>query len=253
MITEEQQWKALEAIYGVYEEWQQRSASGTACRKGCADCCTERVTITSLEGRQIYAFLCLSGNSFNANWPEKFFPLAARANEVAMPTFNELALAYRTGIGEEPQPQSQPFNTLPCPFLLDNKCMVYPVRPFACRSFTSKVRCSSSKGIAAEVEPLQLTVTTVFFQIIEHLDFRGFWGTLSAIMASFETNRDAQASGVTAGESQAASLRKTHPIPGFLIPMEEQDVVGPLLAQTMLTEIGPGLTMSRLLRSIRLR
>ena len=45
----------LHAVYGVYSRWVERFP--LACQKGCAACCTQSVTMTSLEGEEVLGFV----------------------------------------------------------------------------------------------------------------------------------------------------------------------------------------------------
>ena len=45
----------LHTVYEVYSSWVDRFP--LECQKGCASCCTQSVTMTSLEGGEILAFI----------------------------------------------------------------------------------------------------------------------------------------------------------------------------------------------------
>ena len=49
----------LKTIYAVYSQWVERFP--LACQKGCASCCTQSVTMTSLEGEMILDFFKVKG------------------------------------------------------------------------------------------------------------------------------------------------------------------------------------------------
>ena len=70
-----------------------------ACRAGCAACCKQPVPLTSVEAMGLRIF----------------------AREAAPD-------AASPAVGKSPEPWH-------CPFLLDETCSVYPLRPFACRRY----------------------------------------------------------------------------------------------------------------------
>ena len=80
-------------------------APDVTCRKGCAHCCRIPVAISAGEARQIAKFI------------------GRTAHPVSTPATREENIARFTG--------------KPCPFLKDNLCTVYEVRPMVCRLFHS--------------------------------------------------------------------------------------------------------------------
>jgi Fe-S-cluster containining protein len=108
-----------------------------ACIEGCAACCTRNVTLTSLEAKYILDGL----NSY-----EKDAVLSRIANEhhknrmVPKITINELAKLCMAG--EEPPEEFADPLWGACPLLSNQRCMVYDLRPLACRAMTSKKRCN---------------------------------------------------------------------------------------------------------------
>ena len=49
----------LEALYRAYDSWTKQYQF--ACCEGCAPCCTQSVTMTTLEGERIIDYLRLNG------------------------------------------------------------------------------------------------------------------------------------------------------------------------------------------------
>lgn len=89
----------LGKVYRLIDAVSKVAAPYIACRRGCAACCKMNVSITSIEAER---------------------------------------LAVATG--RKMVPQVQPsrhaldkFSGAPCPFLVDDECSVYEVRPLACR------------------------------------------------------------------------------------------------------------------------
>jgi hypothetical protein len=102
--------------------WLQRAASAwtkpmepvAACRQGCAHCCHIAVTISSVEAELIGKHAGIK--------PQR------PAKAVRLQSHRDLQSAQEAvkGLGPLPAPA-------PCPFLNDNACSIYAVRPMACR------------------------------------------------------------------------------------------------------------------------
>jgi len=200
--------EALYAVYDVYSEWVERFQ--LACRRGCAACCTQSVTMTSLEGEEIVDFLKKKGTE--ELLPAKLARVQPGKNRarITMNQYAEACLNHRELEAEVPGN----WDFTPCMFLEENRCSIYEVRPFGCRSFGSFVECAANR--AAEMAPIHLTVNTVFTQIIEHLNIDGGnWSTMAAILHSL-------AGGEARGNMHLLAAR---PLPGFLLePLEVAEV-----------------------------
>lgn len=85
-----------------------------ACHKGCATCCTLRVTATAPEILLIARYIRW------AEFPEIHMNLAKRVAKA-----NQLT----QGLDEAQRVKLR----RPCPFILRGVCVIYPVRPLACR------------------------------------------------------------------------------------------------------------------------
>ncbi len=152
------------------------------CREGCSDCCTRNVTLTSLEAQYI-----LSG----LNVDEKNVILTKILNErhkaylIPKTTINQMAKICMAG--EEPPEEYSDPSWGNCPLLEDKRCMIYGLRPFACRTMISKKRCSLSGY--ADMDDYTVTLSNVFMQYIEHIDTGRYFGNLSDILL-FDSNKD---------------------------------------------------------------
>lgn len=193
---------ALLQIYKLFDTWANDFMF--ACEKGCSDCCTRSVTMTTLEGELILGYI------------RKHPALLSLAEQLpgdspapAMTT-NRFALACMRG--EDIAEESQPRDFSPCMFLRNNCCLIYPVRSFMCRSFGSRNKCSDSG--CAEVEPLYLTLTTVIMQCIEHLDRGRPWGNMNTVLRILTK---------TANNEEEDRVPRAEPLPGFLIPSDEEE------------------------------
>jgi Fe-S-cluster containining protein len=217
MIPRPARHQLLTALHETFAEWSGRFSF--VCRNGCATCCTRSVTMTSLEGEVILAFLAESDRLAELAAPA-FAPAASRLDRMAQCTTNTFVAAHLNG---ESVQEAESWDLRPCPFLREESCSIYPVRPFGCRLFASLDPCAAS-GVA-EMPPGYLAGATTLLQCIEHLDSSGRWGTMVELLAGMHTG---QADGY--GEPTA-------PIPGFLIAPEERALVEPLLEELYAREI----------------
>lgn len=209
-------------IYETFEEWSAQQP--WACAKGCSYCCSQNVTITEQEGRRILHHLQLEGKGeWLANRLQQLAPVRSSL------TNNEYAAAFLAGNDSSNQP---PGAHQPCPFLENNCCTIYSVRPFSCRCFLSTVKCSPKS--AAVVDPHCLSANFALTQLLEHLDQNRLWGNLLDILHALLVKPEFETTATHFKEQstllQAYShTRKCRPLPGFLIPPEEQPKLQSLL------------------------
>ena len=195
----------LSAIFALYEKWAK--AYAFACRKGCATCCTQSVTMTTLEGELIHEYL-------TRQRPDLRPLLETLPGNSPTPgtTTNQFAAACLRG--EDAAEEAGGWDLTPCVFLREGSCTIYPVRSFMCRSFGSRVRCNEHGE--AEVEPLFLTLNTVIMQCIEHLDQGRPWGNMNTIL------RQRAVRGVGGNNEDSSPQLIAQPLPGLLLLPEEE-------------------------------
>jgi len=191
-----------------------------ACKKGCATCCTQSVTMTGLEGLLIIAYL-----KRNERFDELEIILAERTkSSTSLPlTTNEFAEYCLKGIEPE-EPVHEEWDFTPCPFLQNDCCSIYPVRPFACRAFVSTTNCGETGS--AEVTPLTMTINTAFTQLVEHLADGSKWGKMLDILGCYTANKDAKNT-----EAGNRPLRDAKPLPGLIVCEDEQKPVQAILGR----------------------
>ena len=219
----------LAKLYELYEDWVSRYT--LACRRGCASCCTQSVSMTELEGRIIIEHLEKACEGSEQTVPATTGPLKAPLTFIR---YAALCLAGDGDEGEEGEAAAE-WHMAPCPFLKEDVCSIYEVRPFGCRSFCSLTDCAQSGE--AETPPLVVGMNTVVMQIIEHLDRGRHWGVMRDILAYLQR-----------GVSTHQMLSVCQPIPGFLVPEEEREEVARLYDRVMALE-AEGKTMDEWLFS----
>lgn len=204
-----------------------------ACARGCSPCCTQNVTITALEGERILASIRDTGQE---SW------LAARLGQpLSAPrprmTTNAFAHACLTGRDVEPEEHA---GLSACPFLEEDSCGFYPVRPFSCRCFISATRCSASRP--AQVSERYLSACTAVMQLIEHLGQKEYWGNMTDVLLALcdiSANHTIAERLDDPARIMQARLR-THsarPLPGFLLTEEDETQIRPLLQAIFRSEI----------------
>lgn len=120
------------AVEDVEEDGQQIS-----CRRGCTHCCRLLVEVTWEEAEEIVTYL----NSLPAAQREKLTQAVHYAADEARNLFEKRPSSKRyrrpaRGEGDIPDSVFDEYfygADRPCPFLHENACSIYPVRPVACR------------------------------------------------------------------------------------------------------------------------
>ncbi|MFH1138727.1 MAG: hypothetical protein V1816_21835 [Pseudomonadota bacterium] len=212
----EQKLLLLDKIKGWFDAWVDRRYQ-PACGRNCAVCCTTDLGAVTLEAYELLASLKerrrddLLAKLETASGKDYFRPRI---------TTNTFAMACMTG--QDPPEEAPDPNPAPCPLLLGGLCPDYKNRPFACRGIFSLRACKT--GSEAEMPPELVSIVTICWQIIEHLDVGGLYGNLIDLVMVLVDEKNMQK--YEKGEAlKSPGLPPTRPLPGFLVPPEEQDVV----------------------------
>ncbi len=215
--------KVLHHIYEEFEDWAQNISF--ACKKGCDTCCTQNVTITEVEASLILNKIIAEKKEVwfaeKLQIPTNISAPAVTTNEYAAACFNSKEIDVDTNTNFEP-----------CPFLENNTCTIYEVRPFACRCFASTEPCNTNKHATAPEH--YLSASTAIHQLIEHLDQGWYWGNMFDVLLVMSQMQEYKTIGykITNNELLVEAklrVRPASPLPGFLLLEEEQPLVNPLL------------------------
>ncbi|HEY9766111.1 MAG TPA: YkgJ family cysteine cluster protein [Chroococcales cyanobacterium] len=122
-VGESDDWRDLSYLVDYLAFTMERSLSGHPCRKGCDSCCRLIFPVTSLEWKNISAFLDRTGRL------EAFRKLAKERYRSKSALLEEYASLW-TGGDERRVPEP-----ISCPFLEEGACGIYPVRPLVCRGY----------------------------------------------------------------------------------------------------------------------
>jgi hypothetical protein len=213
----ERKLKALRQVLSLYDELA--GSLETACRPGCSRCCTDRVTLTTLEA-------CALLETLPAAQIERLILSAdARARRKIL-TIN--TLAELCAEGREP-PAADDEAAGVCPLLAGDLCPIYALRPFNCRCFVSRVACAE-QGYA-EVDEATVAVNTLFLQTIEHIDAGGCTGYLPDVVAALADPERAQAYREGTLGCADCGLAPNRPLHVLVVPPEHRARIDPLVAR----------------------
>ncbi len=223
-----------EILLGIYEEFEKwAEQKETICAKSCAACCTQNVTMTAVEGDLIHRFIRENGRM------EWFAGKLQKKGTTQRPEMTTNGFAATCLQGEDVAPGSYG-NGDACPFLEDDCCSIYGVRPFSCRCFASEEKCMP--GAPAVIPESYLSASTAVMQIIEHLGQGEYWGNMLDVLLALsdlpENRKYVELLPASLPDQGRAHLVKALPLPGFLLLEEEMEEVSPLLQAIFAYRIG---------------
>ncbi len=208
---------ALRQVLAIYDEFAGTLQS--ACRPGCSRCCTDRVAVTTLE---VYALL----GTLTAAQAERLVRAAGDRPAGELLTTN--ALAELCAEGREP-PEAEEGTAGVCPLLADERCPIYPLRPFNCRCFVSRTPCDEMG--CAEVDEATVAVSTLFLQTIEHLDAGGCTGYLPDVVRALADPARARAYREGALDCDGCGLAPNRPLHVLMTPPEHRGRIDSLVTR----------------------
>ncbi|PLX48117.1 MAG: hypothetical protein C0613_11940 [Desulfobulbaceae bacterium] len=220
-------------VYHSFDRWLSASSLNLACHEGCSVCCTQNVNVTAVEADLIHDYVRHHG--LKAWLAAKLE--SAPAGRQPLQTTNEFAEQCLTGRQEMAEATATTRGRA-CLFLQEERCRIYPVRPFACRCMASLHTCR--QGDSAELPAYYITASTAGQQLIEHIGQGQYWGNLYDVLLALCDHVDKEATARCLASASCiaqarARLKKARPLPGFLIPDDEYDQVSSFI-QSVLQE-----------------
>lgn len=233
-----------EVLIGIYEEFEKWMDEETACKKGCAVCCTQNVSITAVEGELIHRYI---------REHDKRAWLATKLQKKGVtrrPEMTTNGFAASCLQGEDVEPATYG-NSDPCPFLEENCCTIYEVRPFSCRCFASTMTCQPGKS--AVISETYLSASSAVMQLIEHLGQGEYLGNMFDVLLALcdlpENKKYVEFLPASLADQGRVNVVKALPLPGFLLLEEEMERVGPLLEAIFSCEVSGGRTIENVLNN----
>ncbi|WP_305842238.1 YkgJ family cysteine cluster protein [Photobacterium leiognathi] len=137
----------LQQLFKLTDELTSKLSPITSCKAGCGNCCKINVSVTRLEAKLI--------------------------SEYTGKELNKSVLLVKTN-----------YHGSSCPFLINNKCSVYSVRPFVCRRqlsvMPSEYWCHPDLNLDIEVPMIEFSeLSNAFYAIAarsEVKDIRAWFG-----------------------------------------------------------------------------
>ena len=122
LVSEKKIQQVLKKSFGRYDSLISKSIEESpikpACKSGCSYCCYYKVEVRAHE-------MFLIKDHMETSWSE-----SAIKNVLADAAVNATLIKTLTH-------EQHLVTNIKCPFLLENTCSIYPVRPFKCRNFHS--------------------------------------------------------------------------------------------------------------------
>ena len=213
---------ALNLIYEIYAEFSKDLT--VACTRKCSVCCTQDVTMTTVEGYHILSHLISTGK-----WDLIQNVRDTEHSKRFRPAFSTNEFAYLCLRGEDPHDECAGFSSGRCPFLAADECLIYDSRPFGCRGFYSKVKCETTSS--AVVDPLLVSVNSVFLQSLEHIDAGGFFGNMIDVLLFLEHEKNRLDYAAQTNTETPAGLVPNRPMPAFMVPPKHRQSILPILTR----------------------
>jgi Fe-S-cluster containining protein len=222
-----------EVLLGIYKEFEDWLSEDIVCKKGCTVCCSQNVIITAVEGELIHRNIRKLGRE---EWMAGKLQEKGNTEKVQLTTNGFAASCLQ---GEDVMPVSYG-NEGPCPFLEEDCCSIYEVRPFSCRCFISEKQCRP--GVPAVIGETYLSASSAVMQIVEHLGQGEYFGNMLDVLLALcdlpENRQYRQLLPALLSDQGRANVTKALPLPGFLLMEEEMAKVEPLLEAIFLHEVG---------------
>ncbi|MBW2645574.1 MAG: YkgJ family cysteine cluster protein [Deltaproteobacteria bacterium] len=205
----------LKNIYTSYDKFSKEVKN--VCAIGCASCCTQNVSVTTLEAYYILEWLKENDKLDLLKSVEQI------SNEnLSKPAITTNELAYRCLNQVEPPDEEVPNPSDPCPFLdeKEKKCLIYEVRPFGCRALFSEKKCDETGH--AIVDPVLFTINSTLLQVVEHIDSKGLFANMIDMLVFLKDKKNSDEYGHNETLPPSNRFLQTRLIPGFIIPPDHE-------------------------------
>lgn len=141
------------------------------CAKGCAACCTLRVTATAPEVFMIAKFI--EGTA--RRYAQAGVDLCARLLQADERT-RGLTEVQRVALRQ------------PCPFIAQGTCTIYPVRPLACRGHASHDRRACAQAAAGRIDTVPFSQPHRWVRSVVQSALQAMWRARGLAHGAYELN-----------------------------------------------------------------
>lgn len=146
----------------------EEAGAAVSCRAGCSACCRQLVPVSAAEAAALRAHLDSLPEPRRSGIRRRFADAEERFREAGILE----ALLSAGSVPEEDGPRFRMAYFLlgvACPFLEDDRCSVYEMRPMVCREFlvTSPAeRCADVNSASVEPVPMPLHPASAFLELV---------------------------------------------------------------------------------------
>jgi Fe-S-cluster containining protein len=183
----------LKAIKEKQLEETQLKGETVSCQPGCVYCCYHYVTATLDETEAIVYYLYQNEKYLN-NFLTAYRRWKAKIDENTT-LMTDILRAYNTSITDHSSAEKQEsFRSLanqylsldiPCPFLNDGACSIYPVRPWVCACFVAVTPIDWCRPDSPnKPRTMSMTYYNEMDKIAHYRKFKGIWTTMPSAVYS---------------------------------------------------------------------
>ena len=201
--------------------------TSVSCRAGCAACCRQFVVVSPLEALAIERHVHAADPDRRSRWDESHARHAAALS--CQPDLMHRLSAFRAARGylapEEGDTLERNYwaAQIPCPFLENEHCTIYPVRPFACREHFA---LTPAELCAKDLDAVRTPPT--------RFEFRAIAGQIGEQAFALEDRLIPLFEALTYAEAQQKASRSTVPLATVNRFMEM--IIGRVLAWRRMTQ-----------------
>jgi len=124
-----------DAVVGVAVDKVERAGGVIPCRAGCGACCRQLVPVSPAEAVQLAELVAGMPDERQAELRERFRATLATLEERGLLGRLRRPASLKTLAGRRKIGAEYFRLWLPCPFLEEERCSLYPHRPLACREY----------------------------------------------------------------------------------------------------------------------
>ena len=106
-----------------------------SCQKGCNHCCHQAVPISLVEAEALANWIRILPDEQQQELARRFRETLAKLSAAGLKENLDQIVRQTPGEATAKLAFEYLYQRIPCPFLEDGACSIYPIRPFACREY----------------------------------------------------------------------------------------------------------------------